>query len=422
MQLKTILNRVESYKGFVFSGAKFCREYDRWTFGEEAIVVEISPRKGSQATCSVCGHRSPGYDSLEVRLFDYLPILGFLVYFAYRMRRVDCPRCGVRVESVPWASGKEQLTKTLAWYLADWAKLLAWKQVATRFKVSWDSVCKAVEMAVEWGLTHRNVENVKAIGVDEIARAKGHKYLTLVYQIDKGCKRLLWIGDDRSERCFHQFFDWLGKARSQAIEAVCSDMWRPYLKVIKERIPQALHVLDRFHIVAHINKAIDQIRADEHRRMIADGFESVLGKTRWLLLKRRSNLTDNQSVSLKELLSYNLKCVRAYLLKESFQQLWSYKSSTWAAKFLDSWCTRAMRSKIDPMKKLAKMLRRHRPLILNWFAAKGELSSGIVEGLNNKAKLTTRKSYGFKSPEMQKVALYHALGDLPVPEWTHKFC
>jgi len=114
--------------------------------------------------------------------------------------------------------------------------------------------------------------------------------------------------------------------------------------------------------------------------------------------------------------------MRAYLLKEDFQQFWIYTSPAWASKFLSNWCTRAMRSKLEPVKKVAKMLRKHEPLILNWFKAKGELSSGIVEGFNTKAKLTTRKSYGFKNPELQKTALYHALGDLPVPEWTHRFC
>ena len=156
--------------------------------------------------------------------------------------------------------------------------------------------------------------------------------------------------------------------------------------------------------------------------MIADGFEAVLTKTKWLLMRRKENLSDDQSISLQQLLSYNLKTVRAYLLKEEFQKLWEYSSPAWAGKFLNQWCTAAMRSKIEPMKKIAKMMRKHHPLILNWFEAKGELSSGIVEGLNNKAKLTTRKSYGFRSPEMQEIALFHALGDLPTQEWTHKFC
>ena len=219
-----------------------------------------------------------------------------------------------------------------------------------------------------------------------------------------------------------RFFHWLGKERSAALDYVCSDMWKPYLKVIAKKAGQAIHVLDRFHIMAHINKALDEVRAQETRTLREKGFMPVLTKTRWLLLKRPENLSENQTGKLSELLRYNLKSVRGYLLKEEFQFFWSYLSPHWAGQFLDQWCTKAMRSKIEPLKKVARMLRNHRELLLNWFRAKGQLSSGIVEGFNNKAKLTSRKAYGFKTFHAMQIALYHTLGALPEPEFTHKFC
>ena len=139
------------------------------------------------------------------------------------------------------------------------------------------------------------------------------------------------------------------------------------------------------------------------------------------LLKRRENLTEKQAVKLSELLKYNLKSVRSHLLREDFQRFWEYISPGWAAKFLDQWCLRTMRSKIEPMKKVARTLRNHRELILNWFRAKGAISAGTVEGLNNKVKLTTRKSYGFRTYEAIEISLYHNLGRLPEPEFTHRF-
>lgn len=151
------------------------------------------------------------------------------------------------------------------------------------------------------------------------------------------------------------------------------------------------------------------------------GFEPVLTNARWVLLKRPENLTDKQELKLAELLQYNLKSIKSYLLKEDFQQLWEYSSDTWAGKFLDCWCTRVMRSKILPMKKVAKTIRRHRPLIMNWFKANGRFSSGIVEGFNNKAKLTMRKAFGFKSFHTIETALYHTMGSLPEPKTTHRF-
>ena len=148
----------------------------------------------------------------------------------------------------------------------------------------------------------------------------------------------------------------------------------------------------------------------------------MLTKTRWLLLKRPGNLSETQEIKLGELLQYNLRSVRAYLLKEEFQFFWSYASPYWAGQFLDKWCKKTMRSKIEPMKKVSRMLRGHRELLLNWFRAKGQLSSGVVEGFNTKVKLTSRKSFGFRTFRGAEIVLYHALGALPEPEFTHRFC
>ena len=199
-------------------------------------------------------------------------------------------------------------------------------------------------------------------------------------------------------------------------------MWRPYLKVIAKKAGHAIHVLDRFHIMAHLSKAIDEVRAQEARTLKAKGYAPVLTKTRWLLLKRPARLTETQAGRLAELVQYNLRTVRSYLLKEDFQFFWLYKAPYWAGRFLDHWCTRTMRSKLEPMKKVARMLRGHRELLLNWFRAKGQLSSGVVEGFNTKAKLTTRKAFGFRTYHGLEIALYHTLGALPEPAFTHRFC
>ena len=153
----------------------------------------------------------------------------------------------------------------------------------------------------------------------------------------------------------------------------------------------------------------------------SDGYEPVLKKIALVFAQAPENLTDNQRLRLRDLLHYNLQTVRAYLLKEEFQQLWEYDSPTWAGKFLDQWCTQVMRSRIEPMKKFARTIRGHRELILNYFRAQKQFSSGVIEGLNNKAKVTMRKAYGFRTFRMTEIALYHALGKLPEPELTHRF-
>jgi transposase len=416
MQLKTILNRVEPFKSFVYGKIRWGGETSRLT-----IEVEVDARKNGRPICNGCGQPGPGYDRLPQRRFEFVPLWGIVVYFVYAMRRVNCPTCGVTVERVPWAEGKSHLTTSYRWFLAGWAKYLSWQEVADRFRTNWRNVFESVKHAVSWGLAHRELGGIEAIGVDEIQWQRGHRYLTLVYQIEDGMKRLLWVAEERTEESLRGFFKMLTDEVRGAIRFVCSDMWQPYLNVIAEQASQAVHVLDRFHIMKKMNEAIDKVRRSEARQLEEDGYEPVLKHSRWCLLKRRENLTEKQTVKLAELLKYNLKSVRSYLLREDFQRFWEYTSSGWAGRFLDQWCTRTLRSRIEPMQKIVHSLRAHRSLILNWFHARGTVSSGTVEGLNNKCKLIMRKAYGFRMYETIKIALFHTLGDLPEPEFTHEF-
>ncbi len=413
MRIKTVLNRVHKVKGFV---------YEQVRFNGDRIEVAIRPRKRSGPICSGCGRRGPGYDTLPTRRFAFVPLWALSVFLVYARRRVNCPRCGVTAELLPWADGKRQLTQAYAVFLARWARRLSWREVSLIFKTSWENVYRSVAWVVEYGLQNRSLDNITAIGVDEVQFQKGHRYLTVVYQIDKGCRRLLWLGQDRTTKTLLRFFRMMGKERTAALQFVCSDMWQPYLKVIAKKASQALHILDRFHIVAKLNKAIDEVRAAEAKDLAAQGYEPVLKHSRWCFLKRVANLTGKQSARLADLMCYSLKTVRAYLLKESFQTLWEYASYHWAGVFLDAWLKRAMRSRLEPIKKVARSIRAHQDLILNWFAAKKEFSSGIVEGLNYRIKLTIRKAYGFRTLDAAEVALYHALGRLPEPKITHEFC
>jgi transposase len=162
MQIKTILNRVHPIKSFVYG-------HERWTEDGKGIEVEIHPRANSRPVCSQCGRKRPGYDTLPTRRFQFVPILGLMVFFLYARRRVDCPRCGVHVEDIPWALGKRPITKAYAWFLASWAKRMSWKEVAEVFHISWESVFRSVEMAVEWGRARMDLSEIHAIGIDEIA-------------------------------------------------------------------------------------------------------------------------------------------------------------------------------------------------------------------------------------------------------------
>ena len=417
MLIKTILNRIQKHPGFVYDTV-------RLEEGPAGLSLEIaiSPHARNRPQCSRCDRRGTAYDTLTVRRFEFVPLWGIRVFFLYLMRRVNCSRCGVHVERVPWAEGKQHLTTTYAWFLAGWAKRLSWQEVARAFRTTWDHVYGSVAMAVRWGRAHQDLTGIEAIGIDEIQWRRGHDYLTLVFQIDAGCRRLLWIGQKRRVKTLLAFFRWFGDGHTKALRFVCSDMWKPYLTVVAKKAGHALHILDRFHIAMQMSKAIDQVRRAEVHELHRQGRHAWLSKARWVLLKRHEHRTDADRARLRELTRHNLKAVRSTLLREVFEEFWGYRSAAWAGAFLDAWCREVMRSRIEPMKKVARMLRRHRPLLLNWFRARGQISAGAVEGLNNKAKLTTRKAYGFRSYHCIETALYHTLGQLPEPAVTHRFC
>jgi len=416
MHLKTLLNHLDKHKSFVYGNERLVKsDSSSW------IEIPVQPRKNSQGVCGNCKKRRPCHGHLPERRFEYIPCWGIVVFFLYARRRVNCPTCGIHVEEVPWAQGKETQCTRYQWFLADWAKHLSWEQVAQRFGTSWDLVYRAVTMAVVWGLAHQSLSGVESIGVDEISWLKGHKYLTLVYEIGPGVKRLLYIAKERTEDSLRGFFDKFGEQRSKLLKYVCSDMWQPYLTVISERASQAKNILDRFHIMKKFNEAIDEVRREEVRRLKEEGEAPLLLHARWCLLKRPENLTPGQATKLQELMYYNLRSVRAHLLREEFQRFWTHPDKESAGQFLDTWCKQAMRSRLEPMKKVVRMLRGHRELILNWFSAQGTMSSGSVEGMNNKAKVRFRNAYGFRSYKVVEIALYHTLGNLPEPTYTHKF-
>ena len=416
MLLKTILNHIEKHASFIYDQIRLVRGG-----ASELIEVQVRCRKRSRPVCSGCSRRGPRYDTLSRREFQYVPLWGIPVVFLYSMRRVNCRRCGIRVESVPWAVGKRQTTCSFEWFLATWARRLSWSEVAQIFGTSFETVFRAVERAVEWGRAHADYSGIEAIGIDEIQWKFGQTYLTLVYQIDVGICRLIWIGEHRTLGTINAFFEWFGAERMAHLRFVCSDMWKPYLRAIREKVSHALHILDRFHIVAHLGKAIDEVRAAEARQLRFKARGQLLKGSRWAILRRPENRSADEDIKLRDILRANLRTARAVLLREELYAFWTYYSRTWAGKFLDLWCRKVMRSRIEPLKKFARMMRNHRELILNWFDAKA-LSSGIVEGLNAVAKLTMKKAFGFRTYRAIEVALYHRLGDLPDPPTIHRFC
>jgi len=384
--------------------------------GIGGLEARIVPDRRFSPRCGVCGKPARYRDIRPERRFKHVPLWGIPVNLIYAPRRVLCKSCGVRVEAMPWVSGKRRSTKALMVTLATWARRLSWKQVSNLFHCSWSTVEEAVDEAVEYGLANREMPEVIHIGIDEISRKKGHVYVTNVYDL-KG-KTLLWSGDGRAKETLESFFEWFGEERVQRLEGICCDMWQPYVDVIKGRAPKAVLVFDKFHIVKHLSEAVDKVRRDEIREKGKE-YKRLLARTRYIWLKSPWNLTDRQRFRLSELEGLNLKINRAYLLKESFREFWDHQTPDSAKEYLDGWFWWATHSRLKPMREFAWMVRRHQEGVLNYFRLR--ISNGVVEGLNNKAKVVIRRAYGFRTAKNYIRNLYHCMADLPLPETLHTF-
>ena len=383
----------------------------------DGLEIHLDRKRRRRLPCGQCGTQAKIRDRLCPRRWQHVPLWGIPVTLVYSPARVSCPKCGkICVEDIPWSQGKCRLSQGLIWVLSTLTKLLAWDVVARMFHVHWNTVRAAVKQAVDYGLKHRELGSVLYIGIDEISRRKGHVYVTNVYDLTE--KRLLWSGEGRSKETLWQFFRECGKTLTTRVKGVCCDMWEPYTEVLKKELPEATVVFDKFHLVRHLNQAVDEVRREEAKAHKKTNPE-LLQKTRYLWLKNPENLTEKQRARLGYLEKLNLKINRAYLLKESFRELWNYKRKGWAKRFLTQWFWWATHSRLKPLRDFAWLLRNHEEGVLNYFKMK--ITNGIVEGLNNKAKAVSHRCYGFRTAGTFILALYHCLGKLPEPEIMHRF-
>jgi len=379
---------------------------------DDCMLVYIDRLGGRLLRCGVCRHRCREvYDVCPMREWRDLAMRKLPLKLRYRPRRVECPRCGVRVEDFPWAEPWARVTAALANAVAVLARELSWQGTAREYGLNWKSVATIVKRGVRYGLEHRARPPVHVIGIDEVSRRKGQVYLTVVYDLER--RVLLWVGEDRTEEAVRKFFtEEMGPRRCHTLRVVCMDMWAPYAKLVKDHAPQAQLLFDRFHIVKHLNEAVDAVRRELWRRVTAKEKVAVKG-TRWLLLKNPWNLNDEQKERLSTLVRWNTPLVRAWYLKEAFQLFWGYKQPKRAQDFLEKWMRSAMRSRLEPFKKFVGMLRSHLGGVLAW--TKARVSNGAIEGMNNKIKSISHRSFGFRTAENFIAAIYHCCARLPLP-------
>jgi transposase len=379
---------------------------------EEFMIIHIDRLGDRLLRCGLCRQRCREVHSVgKQREWRDLSMRKLPMKLRYRPRRVRCPRCGVRVEDFPWAEPWARVTTTLANAVARLARELSWQGTARQYELNWKSVATIVKRAVQYGLKNRARPAVHVIGIDEVSRRKGQVYLTVVYDLAR--RVLLWVGEDRTEEAVAKFFtEEMGPRRCQTLRVVCMDMWAAYANLVRQHARNAQILFDRFHIVKHLNEAVEEVRRSEMRRL-TNKEKVPFKRSRWLLLKNPWNLNADQKERLSTLVRWNTPIVRGYYLKEAFQLFWEYKQLARAEALLEKWMSSAMRSRLEPFKKFVRMLRSHLDGILPWTQLR--VSNGAVEGMNNKIKSISHRSFGFRSAKNFIAAIYHCCARLPLP-------
>ncbi len=372
MRVTTLLNKLIGLQGL------WVREF-HLDAEKSRLVLDVVPRT-KRARCGGCGKRVRKNKDRARRYWRHLDLFGVRTYFRYSIRRVVCRQCGVVKEQVPWASKGSRFTDSFEQEVAWLAQRVDLSMVEEYFRITWRSVRRIVQRAV---LQHRDeqrqLDGLRMIGVDEISYRKRHKYLTVV--VDHLSGRVVWAGKERKIKTLLRFFRALGAERAAKLEAVTMDMWEAFMTVVGRKAPQARIIFDRFHIVKHLNEAVDETRR-ELLRPLKGKPRRDLKNTKFPLLKAKHNRTAKDRRVLREQVKANRTLYRAMLLRDDFMDLYTYKSETWAAKFLRNWINTAIRSRIEPIKRKARMIRKHFDGVVAWVTWR--LSNGRLEGMNNK--------------------------------------
>jgi transposase len=320
------------------------------------------------------------------------------IYLEFEVRRIRCACTGkVRRERLDFLADNPLYTKRFAWFVGRRCRSSTVKDVAKELNLHWGAVKELDKQYMRAQLERAGTPGPKAIGIDEISIRKAHTYRIVVSDLMRG--RPIWFGGkDRSEASMKAFYDWLGPKKAKGIGLAVMDMWKPFRNATNEHAPQAAILFDKFHVMRHLNDALDRVRKAEYARLSGKDRRYIKGQ-KYVLLSHRENLTADGRESLKRLLAANKRLNTAYLLKESFGQLWDYKSEAWARKFFENWKASLKWQRLKPYEKFAEMIERHWDGIAAYCRAENKVSLGFVEGLNNKIRVFQRRAYGLRDEE-----------------------
>jgi len=326
------------------------------------------------------------------------------VYLELEVRRVACRSCGtVKRERLSFLADNSLYTKRFAFYVGRRVRTATIQDVARELKLDWHAVKTLEKQYMRAQLARAGTPGPKAIGIDEVSIRKGHTYRIVVSDLIRG--RPIWFGgEDRSEASMRQFYDWLGENKAKRIRLAVMDMWKPFRNVANEKAPQAAILFDKFHVMRHLGEALDKVRKSEYARLSGKERRYIKGQ-KYTLLSHKENLSTDGRKALKTLLAANKRLNTAYLLKESFGQLWNYQREGWARRFFENWRASLKWQRLPSYVKFADMIDRHWDGIAAYCKPENKVSLGFVEGLNNKIRVIQRRAYGLRDEEYLRLKI-----------------
>ena len=326
------------------------------------------------------------------------------IFLELEVRRIDCRRCGkVKRERLDFLADNPLYTKRFAYYVGRRCRSATIKDVAAELKLDWHTVKTLDQQYMEAQLKRAGTPGPQVIGIDEIAIRKGHTYRIVVSDLLRG--RPIWFGGkDRSEASMREFYAWLGEKKSARLRLAVMDMWKPFRLATAAHAPQAAILFDKFHVMRHLGEALDRVRKSEYGRLAGRDRRYIKGQ-KYTLLSRKENLTLDGRKALKALLSANKRLNTAYVLKESFGQLWSYEREGWARRFFENWRASLKWQRLKPYEKFAKLIDRHWDGIAAYCRLENKVSLGFVEGLNNKIRVIQRRAYGLRNEDYLRLKI-----------------
>jgi transposase len=375
---------------------------------EQEVYVTVRWRADEPVSCPECRKQMPGYDSVE-RTWRHLDTCQYGTFLVAHVPRVNCTEHGVLTIQVPWADPKSGFTALFEAVVIDWLMEASISAVARQLRLTWDQVSGIQARAVARGLARRSIEDVTLIGVDETSFQKRHEYVTSV--VDLVNPKVLHVADGRGQDALDGFYKQLSPEQRARIEAVAMDMWDGYVKSTEAYVPGAEEKIafDRFHVARHLGEAVNAVRKAEHRDLIAKGDKRLL-RTKYQWLKRPEDLASSLKESFRELRDSNLKTARAWAIKETARDLWSYGTRAGAERGWKKWLAWAVRSRLEPIKKAAATIRDHLKGIVN--AVVLNVTNATTESLNSKIQWIKRTACGFRNRERFRNAIYFHCGGL----------